>query len=83
MELTKGSFEKEVKDGKLRPLYLFYGEEKYEMQRALETIKKQFGTLDKGVNFLTFDKNNIDELPAFITTVSFFGGKKLAIIKEM
>lgn len=83
MELSKANFEKELKQGIIRPLYLMYGEEKYEVQRSLEMIKKKFGTLDKGVNFLTFDKNNIDELPAFLTTVSFFGDKKLAIVKDM
>ena len=83
MELSKKVFESEIKDGNIRPLYLMYGEEKYELYHAIDLIKKKFGTLDKGVNFLTFDKNNIDELEEFLTTVSFFGGKKLAIVKGM
>ncbi len=83
MELNKKTFETEIKQGKIRPLYLLYGEEKYEIHRSIDTLKKKFGKLDKGVNFLTFDKNNIDELQEFLTTVSFFGGRKLAIVKDM
>ncbi len=83
MDLTKVEFEKEIKENNLKSIYVIYGEEKYEVERAISKIEKCFGNLEKGVNYLTFDKENIDELEDFITTVSFFGDKKLAIIKNM
>ena len=63
-------------------IYLIYGEEKYEVERAVEKIKKNFDNLQNGVNFSIFDNSNIESLEEFLTTVSFFGDKKLAIIKN-
>ena len=83
MELTKSLFEKSIKENDLKSIYIIYGEEKYEVERAVDKIKKKFGDLEKGVNYLTFDKENIEELEDFLTTVSFFGDRKLAIIKDM
>lgn len=74
--------DKELNTGKLRNIYFFYGEEKYDIQRYVAKILKIFGEVIDGVNFSNFDKNNIDKLESFCNTFSFFGTKKIAIVKD-
>ena len=40
-------------------IYLFYGEEKYELYKEVEKIKKSFESLEVGVNFFNITKENI------------------------
>lgn len=74
--------DKDLKNDILKPIYFFYGEEKYDIERSVSKIKSKFSNLQTGVNFLIFNSNNIDELEAFCNTFSFLGGKKLAVIKD-
>lgn len=62
-------------------LYLISGDDEYEKNRYVEKIKKQFGTLSKGINYVQIDKDNIDMLEQELSTYSFFGGDKLVIVK--
>ena len=41
--MTIESLEKELKEGKLNEIYLFYGEETYLIDTALKKIKNLFG----------------------------------------
>ena len=43
-------------------IYLLYGEEKYDLEKKLSSIKKQFDKLENGVNLFYITKDNIDEL---------------------
>ncbi|MBR1884455.1 MAG: DNA polymerase III subunit delta [Clostridia bacterium] len=63
-------------------IYLFYGEEKYELYKELEKIKKGFEKLEVGVNYFNITKDNITELESLYDSVSFFGGNKLVVIKD-
>ena len=63
-------------------IFLFYGEEKYDLEQRVEKIKKEFVNLDVGLNLFYINKDNIDELPSIIQGVTFFGSEKLIIIKD-
>ncbi len=62
-------------------LYLISGEDEFTKNEYLDSIKAKFGRLDKGVNFLTFDKDNIMLLDEELSTYSFFTGKRLIVVK--
>ena len=64
-------------------IYLLYGEEKYDLNRKIESIKKEFNGLEIGLNLFYINKDNIDELENISQGVTFFGTKKLVIIKDM
>lgn len=63
-------------------IYLFYGDEKYELYKEIENIKKKFDKLEVGVNLFNINKDNISELGSLYNSVSFFGDNKLVIIKD-
>lgn len=62
-------------------LYLITGEETYEKKECLEKIKKDFGELVKGINYVVLDKDNISNLESEINTYPFGYSKKLIIVK--
>lgn len=62
-------------------LYLITGEEVYERNECLEKIKKSFGELVKGINYIVLDKDNISNLENEINTYPFGFSKKLIIVK--
>lgn len=63
-------------------IYLFYGEEKYDLELRVQKIKKEFTNLELGINLFYLDLQNIDELDLICQGVSFFGEEKLIIIKN-
>ena len=63
-------------------VYLLYGEEKYDLNQKLEKIKKEFENLEVGLNLFNLDKENIDELKNLVEGITFFGSKKLIIIRD-
>lgn len=74
--------EEDLKNKKLHNIYLFYGEDIYEIERHLEKIKNIFSILQLGVNFFQLDKSNIQELPDIATSFTFLGEEKLVVIKD-
>lgn len=66
----------------MKNIALFYGEEKYDLNQSVEKIKKEFGQLEVGVNLFYLDKEDIGELASLCQSVTFFGSKKLIIIKD-
>ena len=63
-------------------LYLITGEETYEKNECLEKIKSSFGKLEKGINYIIIDKENISNLENEISTYPFGYDKKLIVVKE-
>ena len=63
-------------------IYLFYGEEKYDLNQRVEKIKKEFEHLEVGVNLFYITKENVNELANVSDGFTFFGSKKLIIIKD-
>ena len=74
--------ENDFKNQKLHSIYVFYGEEKYLQQEYLKKIKKIFGELLLGINYIILDENSIDSLISDIETISFGYDKKLIVIKN-
>lgn len=80
--LSIENLEKELKNGKLKSLYLLYGEELFLLESSLKKIKTLFGECTKGINYITIDENNYNELIADIETPSFGYEKKLIIARN-
>lgn len=80
--MTVNQLEKELKDGNLSNIYLLYGKETYLLETALKKIKKLFGNLVDGLNYIKIDNTNLDNLIPELQTPSFGFEKKLIIIKD-
>ena len=80
--LTVESLEKELKTGDLKSLYLLYGEELFLLETSLRRIKTLFGECIKGINYITIDETNINELISDIETPAFGYEKKLIIARN-
>ena len=80
--VTVENLEKELKNGKLESLYLFYGEELFLLETSLKKVKTLFGDCIKGINFITIDETNYQELIADIETPAFGYEKKLIIARN-
>ena len=76
------SLEKELKKGKLHSLYLLYGEELFLLENSLNKIKKLFGDVIKGINYVLIDDTNVKELIQDIETPAFGYEKKLIIARN-
>ena len=63
-------------------IYLLYGEETYLLEQQLKKIKKNFGELVKGINYIAIDENNVDQLIADIETPAFGYPNKLIIARN-
>ena len=74
--------EKELKQEKLAPLYLLYGEERFLLENCLKKIKKIFGETLKGINYIEIDETTLNEIISDIETPPFGFEKKLIIAKN-
>ena len=74
--------EKELKENKINSLYLFYGEEQFLLDSCVKKIKRLFGEMIQGINFIQIDETNINELISDIQTPAFGYDKKLIIVKN-
>lgn len=61
---------------------LLYGEEIYLLETKLKRIKKDFGELIKGINFIQLDETNIGELISDVETPAFGYERKLIIARN-
>ena len=63
-------------------IYLFYGQENYTKERKKKKIKKDFGEMVDGINYLKLSDTTINELIPSIETPAFGYPKKLIIAKN-
>jgi len=63
-------------------LCLLYGKETYFLENTLKKIKKDFGELVKGINYITIDQTNVQVLISEIQTPAFGYEKKLIIARD-
>lgn len=82
MDIKYEVLEKELNSGKLRSIYLLYGSEKYLIDTVLKKIKKQFGELIQGINYVIIDETNVKDLIFNIEVPAFGYDKKLIIVKN-
>ena len=80
--MTVEDLEQELKQGNLNSLYLLYGEEEFLLDTCVKKIKKNFGEMLLGINFIQIDEANIDTLISEIQTPAFGFNKKLIIAKK-
>lgn len=80
--LTIENLEKELKGSKLNSLYLLYGEELFLLETNLKKIKTLFGECIKGINYITIDEENVNNLISEIETPAFGYEKKLIIARN-
>lgn len=80
--MTVAQLEKELKEQNLSSMYLLYGKESYLLENSLKKIKKLFGDLKSGLNYIKIDNSNIDNLISELQTPAFGFEKKLIIVKD-
>ncbi len=80
--MTVEELEKNLKTGHLQSLYLLYGEEEYLLESCVKKIKKLFGELVNGINYIQIDEKNVNSLIDNIQTPAFGYPRKLIIAKE-
>lgn len=81
MNLSYDVLDKSLGQG-LKPIYLLYGEERYLIETAVKKIKKQFGELLLGINYIVLDETNINDIISNIESPPFGYDKKLIIVKN-
>lgn len=63
-------------------VYLLYGEERYLLETKLKKMKKEFGELVQGINFIQIDEETVSGLISDIETPAFGYPTKLIIAKS-
>ena len=71
-----------IKSGDLKSIYVLYGEETYLIEEYLKRIKKVFGELSLGINYILHDESSFESIISDIETPSFGYPKKLIIIRN-
>lgn len=80
--MTIQELEKELKLNILEGIYLLYGEETFLLESSLKKMKKLFGELILGINYIQIDETNVEELISDLETPAFGYEKKLVIVKN-
>lgn len=80
--LSIENLEKELKNGNLQSLYLLYGEELFLLEMSLKKIKELFGECIKGINFISIDDTNVNQIISDIETPAFGYEKKLIMARN-
>lgn len=80
--MTITELEKEFKLNILEGVYLLYGEETFLLESSLKKMKKLFGELLLGINYIQIDETNVEELISDLETPAFGYEKKLVIVKN-
>ena len=63
-------------------IYLLYGEDEYLRNEYLKKIKKEFGEIQLGINYVQVDENNVSNIISNIETPAFGFPSKLIIAKD-
>ncbi len=82
MNIGQDELEQQLKQGNLSSVYLLYGEEEFLLETCVKKIKKIFGDLMPGINYIQVDDKNISNLISDIETPAFGYEKKLIIAKK-
>lgn len=80
--MTSDVLEKELNSKELQPLYLLYGEEQFLLESCVKKIKKKFGELLQGINYVVIDENTLEDFIYNIESPAFGYDKKLIIVKN-
>lgn len=81
--MTTEELENELKKESLNNcIYLFYGEERFLLENCIKKIKKAFGEMIPGINYIEVDETNIKSLIQEIETPVFGYAKKMIMVKN-
>lgn len=75
--------EKRLSNSDLDSIYLLYGEEKFLLENSLKKIKKLFGEIIQGINYVYIDDINNSNIISEIETPAFGYEKKLIVVKDL
>ena len=82
MDIKLEVLEKNINTNDLGAMYLLYGNEKYLIDNIVKKIKKKFGELVQGINYVLIDDTNVKDLIFNIEVPAFGYDKKLIIAKN-
>lgn len=80
--MTIEELEKDLRSGNLKNIYVLYGEEKFLLESNVKRIKKNFGEMVSGINYIQLDENNVSSLISELQTPAFGYPQKLIIVKN-
>lgn len=63
-------------------IYLLYGEDDYLKNQFLKKIKRNFGEVELGINYIQINESNVQSVISDIETPAFGYEKKLIIVKD-
>ena len=63
-------------------IYILYGEDEFLLNEYVKKIKKEFGSIQLGVNYIQIDESNVSNIISDIETPAFGFEKKLIIAKD-
>lgn len=82
MDIKYDVLEKELNNGELKSMYLLHGSERYLINGLVKKIKKKFGELVLGINYVIIDETNLTDFTFNIEVPAFGYDKKLIIVKN-
>ena len=80
--MTYDTLERELHSGKINSLYLLYGNESFLIENIIKKIKKNFGEIVQGINYVIIDENLINDLIYNIESPAFGYDKKMILVKD-
>ena len=63
-------------------IYILYGEDEFLLNEYVKKVKKAFGSIQLGVNYIQIDESNVSNIISDIETPAFGFEKKLIIAKD-
>ena len=80
--MTIAELEKNIKENNLASIYLLHGKENFLLENSLKKIKKCFGELKEGLNYIKIENASSDNIILELQTPPFGFEKKLIIVKD-
>ena len=80
--MTIEQLEQELKENKINSIYVLYGEEKFLLETVFKKIKKIFGEISNGINYIQIDETNIEQGLSELQTPAFGYEKKLVVFRN-
>lgn len=74
--------EKKLKENELSNIYLLYGKETFLLESCLKKIKKNFGDLKEGLNYIKIEAADASSIIVELQTPPFGFERKLILVKE-
>ena len=67
----------------LKGIYLLYGEEMFLIEDMYKKIRKKFGEINIGINYINIDETNLNILLTELQTPAFGYEKKLIVVRDI